>query len=323
VKLFSHKAAPAAQLDPNWGDPDASRVRGQLAKGKWREVHAFLDSVHDWDDRQFYVRVLTDDVGGRPAWTQEWVKAEPGSSTAWLMRGAHGVKWAWDARGSGMAEGVKDDAWKVFWQRLHEAEQDLHNAAELDPRDPVPWSYLLMSGRGLETGIPDLGERLKEVLSRRPWHHVALSQTLQGYAKKWGGSHELMFDLARQVAAGAPEGSSAHTVVAEAHIERWLYMTNWDREEAAALAYFENPAVQEEIRAAAGRSIFSAAYDGKKLAPADYNIFTYVFFRMHDWEHARKAMQLMNGILNRQPWAYAGNPEQIFTVISQRIVKGQ
>ncbi len=322
MKFFSRRPGGTAEIDPAWGDSQARHLREQLARGKWQEAHVTLEPMRDWDDRQFYVEVLTDAMPGRPKWTEEWVKAYPQSSLAWLMRGAQGVRWAWEARGGGKAESVEDASWKVFWERLQEAQRDLHHAAELDPHDPVPWTHLLIIGRGLETGIPDIGERLKQVQARKPWHHFALSQALQGYARKWGGSHELMFDLARQVAEGAPEGSSAHTLLAEAHVERWLYMSSWDNEADAALGYFRTAPVIDEVKQAAARSIFSPSYERPRLAPFDYNIFTYCFFRMHDWEQARRAMQAMNGTLNRFPWAYAGDPVKTFAIASERIRKG-
>ena len=326
MKLFNRKAPvvpPIKEIDPAWGDEQARTLRAALARGKWQEAHAALEATKgNWDDRQFLVEVLTDDLPGRPKWFDEWVEAYPQSSVGWTVRGAHGIKWGWAARGGGKAESVHDESWQTFWSRLEEAERDLYKAAELDPGDPVPWTYLVISARGMEKGIPEIGERLKQAHARRRWHHMAFSQALQGYAKKWGGSHELMFDLARQ-AASAPDGASAHAVIAEAHVERWLYMASWDKDEANSRNYFLTAAVGDEIRAAATRSVWSATYERPRLAPFDHNFFTYCFFRMHDWESARRELEAMNGILNRFPWSYAGKPVDLFRVIRERILKGQ
>lgn len=323
MKLFARKPSAASEIDPSWGDEEARKLRDQLGRGKWQEAHSALEATSgSWDDRQFLVEVLTDDVPGRPKWIDEWTQAHPSSSVAWTVRGAHGIKWGWEARGGGKAESVQDQSWQLFWQRLEQAEQDLRKAAELDPADPVPWTYLVISARGLERGVPEIGERLKQAHARRPWHHFAFSQALQGFAKKWGGTHELMFDLARQVQSGAPDGASAHTVVAEAHVERWLYMASWDKDEASALSYFRTQPVPDEIRQAAERCIWSDHYERPRLAPFDQNFFTYCFFRMHDWEHARRGLETMNGILNRFPWSYGGNPVEVFKTARERILKG-
>lgn len=325
MKLFGRKpsAPDASEIDPNWGDAQARHLREQLARGKWQEADEALEASRGkWDDRQFLVEVLTDNVSGRPKWVDEWTRSKPESSAAWTMSGAHGIRWGWEARGGGKAETVQDQSWQIFWQRLEQAERDLQKAAELDPTDPVPWAHLVISARGLERGIPEIGERLKQAHARRPWHHLAFTQAMQGFAKKWGGSHELMFDLARQVRDGAPDGASAHTVVAEAHVERWLYMASWDKDEASALQYFRTQAVADEIRTAAMRSIWSDRYEHPRLAPFDHNIFTYCFFRMHDWELARRGLASMNGILNRFPWAYGGKPAEVFKAARERILKG-
>jgi len=326
VKLFSRKvevAPPIKEVDPAWGDEQARTLRAELARGKWREAHAALEATRgNWDDRQFLVEVLAEGVPGRPKWFDEWVEAYPKSAAAWTMRGYHGIQWGWAARGGGKAETVKDDSWQTFWSRLENAERDLLKAAELEPDDPVPWAYLVLSARGLEKGIPEIGERLKQAHARHPWHHVAFSQALQGYAKKWGGSHELMFDLAHQ-AAGAPEGASVHTLVAEAHVERWVYIAGWDKDEASARDYWFVPSVGEELRAAATRSVWSPKYERPRLAPYDHNFFTYCFFRVHDWESARRELEAMNGILNPYPWSNVGKPVDLFRVIRERILKGK
>ena len=53
------------------------------------------------------------------------------------------------------AEGVQDQPWQIFWQRLEDAERDLFKAAEVEPTDPVPYAYLVLSARGIEKGIPE------------------------------------------------------------------------------------------------------------------------------------------------------------------------
>ena len=324
MKLFSRKAPDTVSLaGPTLGDEDAARLRAQLARGDVEAAHQFLEPVRDWDDRQFFVEAITDQVPGRPPWVDAWVRAHPDSATAHLVRGAQGIHWAWEARGSGMAETVKEDSWKVFWQRLQDAEQDLLRAAELEPADPVPWAYLVISARGLELGLPERTERLKQAHVRHPWHHFAFSQAVGSVAKKWGGSHELMFDVARQALNGAPEGNGVHAVITEAHVERWLYMVGWDKDQANALTYFQTPTVAEEIRLAAQRSVLSPKYQRTRQSPYEHNSFTYCFFRMHDWEPARIELKAMGGTLARYPWAFAGDPVEIFKKISKRIDQGK
>ena len=99
-------------------------------------------------------------------------------------------------------------------------------------------------------------------------------------------------------------------------------MASWDKDEASALSYFRTQPVPDEIRQAAERCIWSDHYERPRLAPFDQNFFTYCFFRMHDWEHARRGLETMNGILNRFPWSYGGNPVEVFKTARERILKG-
>ena len=96
MKLFARKPSAASEIDPSWGDEEARKLRDQLGRGKWQEAHSALEATSgSWDDRQFLVEVLTDDVPGRPKWIDEWTQAHPSSSVAWTVRGAHGIKWVY------------------------------------------------------------------------------------------------------------------------------------------------------------------------------------------------------------------------------------
>ena len=51
-------------------------------------------------------------------WIEAWLAAEPSRPEPWVMRGLSRIGWAWEARGSGRAEDVPEDAWPEFSARL-------------------------------------------------------------------------------------------------------------------------------------------------------------------------------------------------------------
>jgi hypothetical protein len=214
-------AEPSVPVPHLCGDQWALAFEAQLGQGRWQEFHDFLGSLTDWELRQFYVFGLSG-ISGRPAWIDEWVAARPRSSLPMLFRGAHGINWAWEARGSARAKYVKEDAWPLFHGRLVEADRDLAKAAALDDRDPAPYAMSTITARGLSLGQEEVKRRFEQAHIRNPLHQPACSSALQGFARKWGGSHEAMFQFARWAAGQAPDGHRAHRLIALAHIEMWL-----------------------------------------------------------------------------------------------------
>ena len=308
-------------LDKALGDEEARRLRSELEQDRWQEAFQVVDRARDWDDREFLSWTLTD-FPGRPRWIDEMVKTNSNSATAHLLRAAHSLKWAWEARGSGKAESVQDKGWDLFHQRLQDAEADLNRTAELDPADPTPWAYLLISALGLEKGAQHASAILAEARKRDRWHHVALANFQMLCTKKWGGSHELMFDVARQTAREAPEGNGCHTLIAEAHIERWLYMVHWDKDIQAARDYFERKEVAGEIRQAAERYLWSPKLKKTRRLYVDRGIFTFCFADMLDWNAARDQFEAMGPAIPEYPWVLAGDPVAHFTRVRERALKG-
>ena len=320
-------AQPAAQpqkglpTDELMGDPAAHWFRGELAQGRWQELHDFLDGARDWDDRNFYVSALAD-INGRPDWLDEWVAARPGSPTPLLFRGTHRTLWAWQARGSGRATTVATDAWAVFHGRLVEADRDLARAAAMDGADPTPHARSLWTAIGLQLGQPEIRRRFGEVTRRHRGHVAAHSSMVQALAAKWYGSHEEMFEFARSASAQAPEGHSVHRVIAQAHLEKWLNLSRESPDgKARQAAYFSDEPVKNEIRWAADRSIRSPGYTTGRITPGDLNIFAMCFSLMHDFDALLEQMHLIGPLIHPSPWNYQGDPGVVYEVARNRALQ--
>lgn len=297
----SPKAAPTGpQVPPFSGDPTALRFSKQLEAGQWAEFHDFVAGIRDPDLRYFYLESLTT-LSGRPGWLDEWVAACPGSALPVMFRGRHAIKWAWDARGSGRAKTVKEDAWPVFHRRLVVGDADLARAAELDPDDPAPHAFSIWAAMGLSLGQQEVRRRYDQAAKREPFHTGAAYAMIQATARKWGGSHEAMFAFARDLSGRAPEGHSAHKVIALAHIEAWL-----DRSAEKQRTYFSQPAVKDEVRAAAARSIRSPRYQvaDSVLQWSDRNAFAFCFRQMGDWDAQLAQMEIIGTRITQAPWQY-------------------
>ena len=151
---------------------------------------------------------------------------------------------------------------------------------------------------------------------------MALTNYQMLSTKKWGGSHELMFDVARQIHRDAPEGNGCHTLIAEAHIERWLYMAHWDKDVDGANRYFERDDVALEIRDAADRYLLSPKLEQTKRVIADRGTFAFCFAEMLDWKSASQQFEAIAPSVVKYPWALAGDPVGHFTRVRERALQG-
>lgn len=297
-------AEPAVSVLHLRGDQQALAFEAQLGQGRWENFHDFLENLTDWELRQFYVVELSR-ISGRPEWVDEWVDARPGSSLPVLFRGSHGINWAWEARGGARAKYVQKDAWPLFHGRLVEADRDLARAAALDDRDPAPNAMSVTVARGLSLGQAEIRRRFEQAHSRQPLNAPACTQALQGFARKWGGSHDAMFEFARWASGQAPEGHAAHKLIALAHIEMWMDAEQGEPQQT----YFRADAVKQEVMAAARRSILSPQYvrNGTVLSWVDRNVFAFCFRLMRDYGAQLEQMRLIGPHVTSEPWQYQGD----------------
>lgn len=296
--------------EPMAGDAAAHHFRAGLAEGRWQEFHDFLETTRDWDShsRDFYLGRLPD-IEGRPVWLDEWAAARPQSPLPPLFRGCQGVNWAWQARGSGRANTVAQDAWQVFYSRLVDADRDLARAAAMDDADPTPHARSIAIATGLNLGQAEKRRRFGEAIRRYRWHRTAHTLMIQALAAKWSGSNEEMFEFAQSASAQAPDGHSVHVVIPLAHLEKWLNLPREsDDGKALQQQYFRGGAVGAEIIRAADQSIRSPRYLGNRFTPSDRNIFAMCFWLMKDYSAQLEQMRQIGPLIQASPWNYQGNP---------------
>jgi hypothetical protein len=282
-------------VDRTSGDPRAARLLEAFAADDLDGVASALAEAGTPEERERMTSLLSA-VPREAHVLDAWVEREPDEPAAWLARGAHGIGWAWEARGRDTADNVGRDAFELFFDRLRDAEDDLLRAARLAPEDAVPWCHTIISGRGLQVPKEELWMRYEETQSRHPWLLEAHLQMVQGIAKKWGGSHEEMLDFARRVGREAPAGAPVHAVVAEAHVEVWF-----DLEDDT---YLWRPDVQEEIMQAANRSVFADGFVDDMVGVQALNLFAFAFHRGGADAPAKALVQRLGTRRTEFPWAY-------------------
>ncbi|GAA4461108.1 DUF4034 domain-containing protein [Phytohabitans houttuyneae] len=313
--LFSRKqpgkgqqpgGAPKPAIDKAQRDPAARQLITALERHDWPSVRGFLQSVRDPDDHAYYVSVCAD-VDGVQDWIGEWVAAEPESTLPLLVQGAHGVFWAWEARGAARAEQTSRDQFDLFFKRLRFAENCLDEVADRDPHDTTARAFLLTSGVGRQVDMEEEQRRFDDVVKRHALHRYAHSAMQKYLCKKWFGSHEQMFAFARRTSGYAPPGSPLHGGLVEAHIEMWLDLPSGDD-----VAYMQRPEVGAEIRMAAERSIWHPAYQPRLGWPGLHNSFAFAFWQCGDTRAAADQFRLIgDAYITAHPWHYRGGGDAV------------
>ncbi|MFJ9543695.1 hypothetical protein ACIRPX_41660 [Streptomyces sp. NPDC101225] len=241
---------------------------------------------------------------------QDWIgravaQDEEHRATALLVSGARHIVWGWEARTSDRAVNVTREQWRVFHERLHIAEEQLLEAAELRPEWVSPWRSLLTSGRGMSLGPAVNETRLGAALRRAPLDletHVAWVSYLQ---PRWNGEPGQALAFAREAFAGAPEGHPLGCVIAMAHIEDWV-----ESESENCLVTAE---IQDELLQAAEHSILHPAYERRPGWQQDFNIFAMALSLASEHIALRRVFRELGGAYTSWPWEYVAQPEKMYT----------
>ncbi len=302
-------------------DPLAKRLRLAQQKKDWKTVQEFFQGLTDPDEREFYVEELSY-WKGRPRFFDIWVDAAPKCAEAWLLRGAHGVQWAWEARTATVAEKVAKDAWPIFFERLKQAWSDLNHAIELNPADATPFGQLISCAMGLQLEKKVVFSCLKNTFDRSVISWRAYSATLWYLCEKWYGSHEEMFDFARKVNASAPEGSGLGALLPAAHFERWFYALAFDKDREFAGKYFSQPEVRHEIVEAYNHSLGSRAHKTNKATRYQSSFFAFTLSRAQAFRQALTELDRLGNLIPEFPWIQLGHPIEKF-IEARKIAKAK
>ncbi|MCC5480633.1 hypothetical protein [Streptomyces barringtoniae] len=285
------------------GDARVLALVEAAGAGDWAAVRAALDPFDPGRDHQVLGELA--DLDGVQDWIGRAVEEDKEHrATALLISGARHINWGWEARTRALAVDVTPEQWRVFHQRLHIAEEQLFEAAELRPEWVTPWRCLLTSGRGMSLG-PAVNETRRDAALRRdPLDldtHVEWVSQLQ---PRWGGEPGQALAFAREAFAGAPEGHRLGCVIAIAHIEDWVES---DRDNCLI-----TPEIQDELLDAAERSILHPAYVRRPGWQQDFNMFAMALSLAAERIALPRVFHELQGAYTSWPWRYMAKPEEMY-----------
>jgi hypothetical protein len=178
----------------------------------------------------------------------KWCASAPRSWAARVVRGDSCVESAWEARGTGWAQSVQQEGWKLFRERLAQAKDDLEVASHVDARDSYAPSRLVTVARGLDLSEDAIEQYVSQAVAADPRCFNVYLTRVWSLKPRWGGTNELMFAFARKAAQDHPDDPAIAMAIVAAHEDFAEYtIGQMGKARDKARAYLEGEDVKKEI----------------------------------------------------------------------------
>jgi tetratricopeptide (TPR) repeat protein len=136
----------------------------------------------------------------------QWVKQQPQSALAYLVRGQYYYVTAWTLRTASVGWKIPHDIYSMFEEDLRLSEVDLRESIRLNPN--IPWSYLRLltavSGNGNSKATQAVFEM---AIKAHPQYYELYRYRLYMLTPKWDGSINDMYAFAEKYASRATNRS--------------------------------------------------------------------------------------------------------------------
>ena len=174
-----------------------------------------------WKLKEFYGALdkpmLTDkDTLDHMAHLRHWITQRPDSITARVALATSLHRWAWVARGNGMANTVTAEGWKLFDERIQESLDVLNAAAKLHERCPRWYSEMMIVGLAQGWDEPKMREVFEQGIQFEPEYFDLYKQMAMYLLPKWEGKPGEAVDFATSSAdrVGGEQGDAIYFHIA-------------------------------------------------------------------------------------------------------------
>ncbi|SDU32789.1 hypothetical protein [Amycolatopsis keratiniphila] len=321
MKLFGRRAPrPEPErrtliLDHCYDDLALDAALDGLREGDLRAARTVLaESREDAETRGLRLDQLSKGLVGHADEIAELARQQD-EPELWLMAGAAYLDEAMAIRGTGWAEGVGQERFKMVHQVGAKAIGPLHRAAELIPDDSTPWVNLMSAALVLSAPRDQRDEVWRETVRRSPAHFSAHMIRLQTLAPKWGGTEQEMLTFALETARAAPPGDPLTAIQPAACFEVYLMASRQlddDRLDEFEKLYFSSERMQATLVAASDRWLAE-----EKPHPRGLQAHHYFAAAFACGGNAERAFLHLLGTRDRfyqRPWAYldGSDPEGVY-----------
>jgi hypothetical protein len=279
--------------------PEFSEVADAMARRDWPATEEALSALPA--DQESYALELLADEDGVETFLEDSVAAHPASARARTALAARWIVLGWSARGHALASETSGDQFAAFREWLIRAEQLLTSVCADDPAYAPVWAARILTARGLEVGQSEAIRRYRQVDSLFPHHFPAQRDTLIYLSPRWHGDNRTAHAFALRALEEAPDGSDSGSLIAFYHLERWMEA---GRGEAGA-AILAQPAVLDEIRDAASRSVLHPSHVPSPLGIQAHSAFALALWLAGARAEAAVHLRALGGRASAFPWDHA------------------
>ena len=300
-KLVDRIAPEIFEFNPYNLHPQVATAVAYCDGRQWRELGRLYESLD-----HFQTHLITEglsEIIKDDAFFDEWCEKSRGYYLPHLLRGSLLLKRAWVYRGYGRADDVEEQRWPKFYDALEESLDSLTAAMNTNPdiiEAPARAIRTLMGLSAEWDDIDAMHARLKA--TGQPSFFGEVSYLIAS-CEKWLGSHDKMFEFARNTYAGANHPSYAG-LIAEAHFEKHMYLRWIDDDADGAAAYFDDPAIQSEISEASETLLADAAERPAHETLEAHGYFAMVFSIAEQFKMAAPHFEIMGTAVSRHPWEF-------------------
>jgi hypothetical protein len=149
----------------------------------------------EWRLRLFYTALdapqQTDkDTLDHLAHLERWMKAHPESITPRIALATSLHRWAWVARGNGLASTVTPEGWRLFDERIKEAQVVLEGSANIHTMCPQWYSEMMTVGLAQSWDAKRVKENFERGIQFEPGYYYLYLQYANYLLPKWDGNPE-------------------------------------------------------------------------------------------------------------------------------------
>lgn len=266
--------------------------------GRWEAARDLLEATgQDWDRRIFRLQVLAHGAVSL-RWAETWANAERTSPDALAML-AHVQALRSIVVGPEDGRALLEQAWRTC-----------HEAAEAWPADPSPWVVLMAL---LRVHCPDretLSEVWQEVRARDPYNREAHHELLTYVFGCNHGSATEMHDWAYELTSSAPRGTPIPVLLLVAHAESHRIRMEQNSRSYGLIIHpwLDCPDIDRVLN---GWWRYRAPQPHAHFMD-DANYLAHALSYANRHAEAFEVFDAIGRYAARLPWAYCGDPTQLF-----------
>jgi hypothetical protein len=162
---------------------DARFNRARFQGGTWK-VFDFFDGISKPPTGN---QATDDDWNQQVAALKDWVAAKPESAVARIALAEGYANFGYYARGTGYADSVSDEGWRLYRERTDMAASTLVDAAKLKEKDPFWYSAMQDVALAQGWGKAPAKELLDAAIAFEPTYYHVYRQYVNFLLPKWYG----------------------------------------------------------------------------------------------------------------------------------------